>query len=147
MRIFFFSSAIIFEKILYPFPNFEGNTKITPNSPDKVGLGGIIVCDRISAKPFRLRSTPQQKWMPTPFPASVSDSVNVEMEKVSGALWPEIKVYGPDGVMLCEAFSVGTAKILNCSLTSNGTYPIHQQMCPLRITASIVSIQIIVSKG
>ena len=85
-----------------------------PGNPTAIPFGGTLSASI---------DTPSEMDAYT-FSASVSDSVNVEMEKVSGALWPEIKVYGPDGVMLCEAFSVGTAKILDCSLTSNGTYTI-----------------------
>jgi hypothetical protein len=46
------------------------------------------------------------------------------MSKSSGNLWPEIRVYSPNGTKLCEEYSPSTAEIASCNLTSTGTYTI-----------------------
>jgi uncharacterized protein YdeI (BOF family) len=56
------------------------------------------------------------------FTASAGDKVLVRMNKSSGGLWSEIRVYSPDAVKLCEAYSSAMAEIASCTLPSAGTY-------------------------
>jgi uncharacterized protein (DUF2147 family) len=58
------------------------------------------------------------------FPASAGDEVSVRMSRVSGSLWPGIRVYGPDGTKLCEESGSVTARIDSCPMPSIGTYTI-----------------------
>ena len=75
------------------------------------------------------------------FTASAGDKVLVRMSKSSGDLWPEIRVYSPDGTKLCEAYSSATAEIASCTLTSTGTYTIlaydyYTERIPVIITST-----------
>jgi hypothetical protein len=56
------------------------------------------------------------------FTANAGDKVLVRMSKSSGDIWPEIRVYSPDGIKLCETHSPTTAEIASCTLTDAGTY-------------------------
>ncbi|MBN1139141.1 MAG: PPC domain-containing protein, partial [Anaerolineae bacterium] len=52
------------------------------------------------------------------------DKVLVRMSKSSGTMWPEVRVYGPDGVKLCDFYSSTSAEIASCTLTGGGAYSI-----------------------
>ncbi len=60
------------------------------------------------------------------FTAGVGDKVLVRMSQSSGNLWPGVRVYGPDGTILCEKHSTDstTAEITSCALPGTGTYSI-----------------------
>jgi hypothetical protein len=61
------------------------------------------------------------------FVASLGDTVLVRMGKSSGSLYPEIRVFGPDGTKLCEVNNSNlafTVEIAGCSLPDTGTYTI-----------------------
>jgi hypothetical protein len=55
------------------------------------------------------------------FSASPGDVVQIGMNKSSGKLWPEIRLYGPDGELLSEDSGPGTAQIERLTLEVNGT--------------------------
>ena len=58
------------------------------------------------------------------FSATAGDKVLVRMGRSSGNLWPEIRIYGPDGVMVCDDYDTITAEIASCSLVATGTHTI-----------------------
>ncbi|MBI5935668.1 MAG: DNRLRE domain-containing protein [Chloroflexi bacterium] len=58
------------------------------------------------------------------FAASASDKIFVRVSKSSGALYPEIRVYNPTGLQLCQDWDYTTSEIASCTLTANGVYSI-----------------------
>jgi hypothetical protein len=56
------------------------------------------------------------------FTASAGDKVLVRMSKGTGSVWPEVRVYGPDGTRLCVKYGSPMAEIASCALTSTGMY-------------------------
>lgn len=58
------------------------------------------------------------------FTVATSDTVRVRMRAVSGDLHPGIRLYGPDGTLLCEDEASGTAEIVDCALPGSGAYTI-----------------------
>jgi hypothetical protein len=58
------------------------------------------------------------------FAASAGDKVTVRMAKASGTLYPEIRVYSPTGLQLCQDWDYTTSEIPSCTLTANGVYSI-----------------------
>jgi hypothetical protein len=58
------------------------------------------------------------------FTANAGDIVLVRMTRSPGTIWPEIKVYGPDGTELCATWGYSTAEISSCNLPSTGTYTV-----------------------
>ncbi|MDY0020655.1 MAG: PPC domain-containing protein [Anaerolineae bacterium] len=58
------------------------------------------------------------------FTITTSDTVRVRMRAVSGNLHPGIRLYGPDGTLLCEDEASGTAEITDCALPGSGAYTI-----------------------
>jgi hypothetical protein len=58
------------------------------------------------------------------FTAAAGDQVLVRMSRSTGSLWPEIKVYGPDGTQVCGAFGYAVAEIAGCTLADTGSYTI-----------------------
>jgi len=57
------------------------------------------------------------------FVGASGDQIIVRMSKTSGSLWPLIRVYRPNGTLLCQHYSPSTAEV-SCSLTSSGTHTI-----------------------
>jgi len=57
------------------------------------------------------------------FVGASGDQVLVRVAETSGSLWPLIRVYRPNGTLLCEDYSPSTAEV-SCSLTSSGTHTI-----------------------
>ncbi len=53
-----------------------------------------------------------------------SAEVPFRMSKVAGNLWPGIRVYNPNGTLICEDESSSTAEIPNCALPESGDYTI-----------------------
>ena len=60
------------------------------------------------------------------FSGTAGDRVMIAGAMTSGLLDPQVRLYGPDGNMLCQNFSTsgGMAEIYDCPLPSNGTYTI-----------------------
>ncbi|MEI7848786.1 MAG: hypothetical protein WCK35_23495, partial [Chloroflexota bacterium] len=58
------------------------------------------------------------------FTVNAADKVLVRMSKSTGTIWPEIRIYGPDGTKLCQAYSTAAAEIASCTLSSAGKYSI-----------------------
>ena len=60
------------------------------------------------------------------FSASVGDRVLVNMAVSSGSLDPFIRLFGPDGTLVCQAqnASSGMAEINDCPLPATGTYQV-----------------------
>jgi predicted DNA-binding ribbon-helix-helix protein len=59
------------------------------------------------------------------FAASAGDKVLVRMTKLAGSIYPDVWVFSPQGVLLCESgYSSTSAEIATCALTSDGTYTI-----------------------
>ncbi len=58
------------------------------------------------------------------FTASSGDKVLVRMSNNITALWSEVRVYGPDGVKLCENNGPNLTEIASCTLPSDGAYAI-----------------------
>jgi hypothetical protein len=59
------------------------------------------------------------------FGAAAGDSVLARMgASAGGALYPEVRLYGPDGTKLCSGWGGDMAETGNCPLPSNGTYTI-----------------------
>ena len=60
------------------------------------------------------------------FSGTAGDRVMIAGAMTSGLLDPQVRLYGPDGIMLCQAYSGsgGMAEINDCPLPSNGTYTI-----------------------
>ena len=60
------------------------------------------------------------------FAGHAGNLVSLRMIQTSGTLWPRLRIYGPDGVKLCQADSSDsvTTKIAACTLTSTGTHTI-----------------------
>ncbi|MEW5870510.1 MAG: PPC domain-containing protein [Chloroflexota bacterium] len=86
-----------------------------PGSPAPIAFGQALVGAMIS---------PAQMDTYT-FTANAGDKVLVRMNKPSGgSLVLETRVYGPDGVKLCEAYNAVPAEIASCTLPSAGTYTI-----------------------
>lgn len=58
------------------------------------------------------------------FAANAGDVALARMSVTSGGLDPHLRIYGPDGTMLCEASYPfeGSAEISSCALSTNGTY-------------------------
>ncbi|MCD4737861.1 MAG: hypothetical protein K8R89_01195 [Anaerolineae bacterium] len=61
------------------------------------------------------------------FRAASGDQVSVEMSVSQASIDPEIRLYGTDGVKLCEAHALSTyadavARISSCTLPFSGTY-------------------------
>jgi hypothetical protein len=57
------------------------------------------------------------------FSASAGDIVLARFSPPASAeLWPELRLYGPDGTRLCEKVSTDVAEIAACSLPSDGSY-------------------------
>ncbi|MBI5932058.1 MAG: hypothetical protein HY867_00005 [Chloroflexi bacterium] len=54
------------------------------------------------------------------FVASAGDKVIVRMAKASGTLYPEIRVYNPTGLQLCQDWDYTTSEIATCTLTETG---------------------------
>jgi hypothetical protein len=94
----------------------DTNTLLAPSvvCPPSISFGETIQCSINSAGETDTYT----------FYASAGDKVLVRMNKSSGGLWSEIRVYSPDGTKLCEAYSSETAEIASCTLTSTGTYSI-----------------------
>jgi uncharacterized protein YdeI (BOF family) len=53
-----------------------------------------------------------------------SAEVPIRMTKLAGDLWPGIRVYNPEGTLICEGESSGTAEIPGCALPESGGYTI-----------------------
>ena len=56
------------------------------------------------------------------FSASGGDKVAVRMTTTAGMLWPGIRLYGPDGVELCNDERPSSSEIVSCTIPSSGTY-------------------------
>jgi hypothetical protein len=57
------------------------------------------------------------------FAAHANSPVSVRMTSPSGGIYPSVRLYGPDGALLCQASNYpGTAEIGRCVLPSNATY-------------------------
>jgi uncharacterized protein YfaP (DUF2135 family) len=58
------------------------------------------------------------------FTATAQDSVLIAMAVISGTLDPQIRLYGPAGILICEASrsSGGVAEIKGCILPASGLY-------------------------
>ncbi|MFW6135403.1 MAG: TIR domain-containing protein [Chloroflexota bacterium] len=82
--------------------------------PERIGFGETIRCSIDS---------PGETDTYT-FTADAGDDVLVRMSKDSGDLWPGIRVYDPDGLLLCEHSAATSAEIASCSLPGGGTYSI-----------------------
>ncbi len=61
---------------------------------------------------------------PLTFTATAGDKVLVRMSKLSGGIWPGIRIYGPTGMKLCEQYASTTAEIASCSITTSGIHTI-----------------------
>jgi len=57
------------------------------------------------------------------FSAAVGDLVLVRMSRVSGYLWPEIRLFSSNGIELCGDWSYDIAEI-NCTLSEDGGYTV-----------------------
>ncbi len=58
------------------------------------------------------------------FAAYAGDKVLVRMAKTSGTMWPGVRVYGPDGIKICDTNGSTTAEIASCTLTKTGQHAI-----------------------
>ena len=58
------------------------------------------------------------------FSISSSTTVTTKVTRTSGTFWPGIRIYNPTGLLLCSNYGSTTAEIINCSLSTNGTYTI-----------------------
>jgi len=58
------------------------------------------------------------------FTASPGDIVLARMIAVSGSLWPGIRMYDPDGVLVCDDTTPPTGQIASCTLAAGGTYSV-----------------------
>ncbi|MEK6752726.1 MAG: pre-peptidase C-terminal domain-containing protein, partial [Chloroflexota bacterium] len=58
------------------------------------------------------------------FTASAGDKVLVRMSNNITALWSEVRVYGPDGIKLCENNGPNMTEIASCTLPSTGSYAV-----------------------
>jgi hypothetical protein len=58
------------------------------------------------------------------FSATSGDKLLVRMSRSSGSIWSGIRVYAPDGSMLCEDDVLYTAEISSCALPTTGLYSV-----------------------
>ncbi len=58
------------------------------------------------------------------FSANAGDKVLVRMSRLSGDLVLQVRLYGPGGTKLCEAYNALPAEIAACTLPSSGAYSI-----------------------
>ncbi len=54
------------------------------------------------------------------FKVSAGDKAVIRMSKSSGTLSPEIRIYSPAGILLCQDWDTVTSEIASCDLTSVG---------------------------
>lgn len=59
---------------------------------------------------------------PFSFDASAGDQVFVRMNSTAGALYPEFRLFNPDGNQVCEAYSLGTSVEKLCTINSSGRH-------------------------
>ncbi len=58
------------------------------------------------------------------FTGNKNDVVGVQMGRASGALWPQVEVYGPTGALLRKTYGASSARIDTLKLPSGGLYTV-----------------------